>query len=91
MGIRIAELKKTVSEATEAKRLDMLGELHALERRHQHLDEQLRQAESDGQGVRQDVAANLSLLADNIQGGLDSFVFSIESHYAAGQRAKSKL
>ena len=88
LGLRITALKKTMSEATDAKRIEKLGELHELERRHKDLKERLHQIGREGPGLRQDVNADLSLLADNIQGGLNSLMFSIDEHYLAGEHAK---
>ena len=89
LGLRITALKTTMSEATDAKRIEKLGELQELERRHRDLEEQLQQIGREAPGLRQDVNADLSLLADNIQGGLDSLMFSIDEHYRAGEHAKS--
>ncbi len=89
LGSRITALKKTMSEATDSKRIDRLGELQELEKRHKQLDERLHENGPEGRGLLQDVNANLSLLADNIQGGLDSLLFSTEAHYVADERAES--
>jgi predicted nucleic acid-binding Zn-ribbon protein len=86
LGRRIAALKTTMGDATDAKRIGALGELQALEQRHHHLGERLRQISHDGAGFRQDASAELSLLADSIQGGLDHIMFSIDAHYAADER-----
>ena len=90
LGLRITALKKTMSEATESRRIEKLGELHELERRHKHLEERLHQIVREGPGLRQDVNTDFSLMADNIQGGLDSLMFSIDEHYLAGEHAKSR-
>jgi hypothetical protein len=90
LGLRITALKNTMSEATDAKRSEKLGELHELGQRHKDLDQRLRQVDREGPGLRQAVKADLSLLADNIQGGLDSLMFSIDAHYVADEHAMSR-
>jgi hypothetical protein len=78
-----------ITHPTDSKKVAKLGELHELERRHEQLKERLHKLDREGPGIRQDVNAELSLLADNIQGGLDSLMFSTEAHYAADEDRKS--
>ena len=89
LGLRINALKQTMRKVTEAKRIEKLGELDELERRHKHLEERLHQIGREGSGMRQDADAELSLMADDLDGVLDSFMFSIEEHYVAGEHLKS--
>ena len=89
LGGRINALKETMRKATEAKRIEKLGELDELERRHKHLAERLHQIDREGSGIRQDADAELSLMADDLDGVLDSFMFSVEEHYVAGEHLKS--
>ena len=89
LGVRITVLKTMMNQATDSKKVAKLRELHELERRHEQLKERLHNLNREGPGIRQDVNAELSLLADNIQGGLDSLMFSTEAHYAADEDRKS--
>ena len=89
LGIRITALENTMEKSTDSSRVAKLGELHELEGRHKDLEERLRQICREGPGLRQDVKADLNLLADNIEGGLDSLMFSVDAHFAADENARS--
>ena len=86
---RIKVLKETMRKAPEEKRIAKFGELDELERRHKHLAERLHQIDREGSGIRRGADAELSLMADDLDGMLDSFMFSIEEHYVAGEHFKS--
>ncbi len=88
-GVCIAVLKTMMNQASDSKKAAKFGELHELERRHEQLKERLHKLDREGPGIRQDVNAERSLLAENIQGGLDSLMFSTEAHCAADEDRKS--
>lgn len=88
LGLRIATLKRTMHEDVDSARIQKLGELHELERRNKDLEGQLHQIGLKGSGIWDDANANLRLLADNIQGGIDSILLSIDAHYSADKYAE---
>jgi predicted nucleic acid-binding Zn-ribbon protein len=85
LGLRIATLKEMMHDASDARRIGKLGELYALEKRHDDLAHALEETRHEGSGFREAWSANLSLLADTIQGGLDSLIVSIDAHSAADE------
>lgn len=85
LGMRTAALRRKMSVMKDPTKISRLGELNELEKRHKHLEERLREIDAQGPGFRQDVHAELTLLADNFEGMLDSFMFSTEAHYFADQ------
>jgi predicted nucleic acid-binding Zn-ribbon protein len=86
LALRIAAAEAAMRAETTPNRIRNLGALHELQKRQDYLQRQLLQLEDDGHGWRPDVKATLSLLADNIQGGLDDLMFSTDARYQASEK-----
>jgi hypothetical protein len=86
LALRIAAAEAAMRAETAPDRIQNLGALHELQKRQDYLQRQLLQLEEEGHGWRPDVKANLCLLADNIQGGLDDLMVSTDAHYQASEK-----
>lgn len=88
LGVRIAALQHKLDALSDSQRLQKEAELRDLERRQHTLNERLRHIESENLGIRRSAEAELALLADDIAGAIDGFVFSIDAHYNPKRETK---
>jgi hypothetical protein len=87
LALRITELETAMMAARTPDRMEKLGTLRELQQREAHLEALLGELDGGSRGWSEDVKANLDLLADNIQGGLDNLMFATDAHYLAGEPA----
>ncbi len=93
LATRIASLRQKMSHAKVLEKIEELGEIGELERRHKVLADQLPGLNREGAGFRQDMKAELEKVADDLTGTVEDFVSWIDSGYRPDQRPKqlSKL
>lgn len=88
LGARIAALQRKLDALSESQRLKKEAELRDLVRRQHALAERLLHIENESPGMRRSAEAELALLADDIAGAIDGFVFSIDAHYNPKRETK---
>jgi predicted nucleic acid-binding Zn-ribbon protein len=81
LAARIAALRQKMSRAKGAEKIEAFGEVDELDRRYAGLAERLRALDSEGPGLRQNAAAEVEKLADDLSGALEDFTMWVDSGY----------
>jgi chaperonin cofactor prefoldin len=77
---RINTLQQTLKAETGSNKVYGCGTLHALEQRHDSLQERIRTLNDEGPGFRQNVKAEIIVMADDLHAMIDSMI--VPSHVA---------
>ena len=77
---RITTLKQKLNAGSGSEKVNGSGTLHALEQRHGSLQERVRTLDDEGPGFRQDVKAEIIVMADDLHAMIDSMI--VPSHPA---------
>ncbi|MDR3534125.1 MAG: hypothetical protein P4L90_26620 [Rhodopila sp.] len=79
LGARIDALKQKMSNAPTQEKVREFAELAELERRHKTLDERVRKLNQEGPGFRQNIKAELVLMADDLMGMSEDLMVWIDT------------
>jgi hypothetical protein len=73
LATRIAELRRKMTGAKGPEKIEELGKIEELERRHKVLADRLQKLNDEGPGFRQDTKADIEKVADDLTGRCRGF------------------
>ena len=82
---RIVELKEKMSHASPPEKVHEFAELTELERRYKALEERVRALNLEGRGFRQNIKAELILMADDLTGASEALMEWIDTGRRPGR------
>lgn len=85
---RIAALRQEMSKATAVEKAEELGEIERLERHHAALKDLWHQLNSEDYGFRQDLKAEIEMMADDLATTVEEYIKWINSNYQPDRRPK---
>jgi hypothetical protein len=86
---RIAGLREDVANAAGIEKIEELGAIDELERRHHELALRLHALDRAGPGIAQDMKAELERMIDDLTGTVADFILRADATYQAAEPSRT--